>query len=57
MAEHSTQAIAGTINIILREGYQQKDVQLRVADNIEQGRHGVNVGVVVPGQAGSLPGT
>lgn len=54
VAEHSTQAIAGTINIILREGYRQKDVQLRVADSIEQGRHGVNVGVVVPGQAGSL---
>jgi iron complex outermembrane receptor protein len=54
VAEHSTQAIAGTINIILREGYRQKDVQLRVADSIEQGRHGVNVGVVVPGQTGSL---
>lgn len=54
VAEHSTQAIAGTINIILREGYRQKDVQLRVADSIEQGRHGVNVGVVVPGQAGRL---
>jgi iron complex outermembrane receptor protein len=54
VAEHSTQAIAGTINIVLREGYRQKDVQLRVADNIEQGRHGVNVGVVVPGQSGRL---
>jgi outer membrane receptor for ferrienterochelin and colicins len=54
VAEHSTQAIAGTINIVLREGYRQKDVQLRVADNIEEGRHGVNVGVVVPGQKGAL---
>jgi iron complex outermembrane receptor protein len=54
VAEHSTQAIAGTINIILREGYQQKDVQLRVADNIEQGRHGANVGIVVPGKTGNL---
>jgi iron complex outermembrane receptor protein len=54
VAEHSTQAIAGTINIVLREGYRQKDVQLRVADSIEQGRHGVNVGVVVPGHAGRL---
>jgi iron complex outermembrane receptor protein len=35
VAEHSTQAIAGTINIILREGYQQKDVQLRVANNLD----------------------
>ncbi|NIA53184.1 TonB-dependent receptor [Massilia sp. TW-1] len=54
VAEHSTQAIAGTINIVLREGYRQKDVQLRVADSIEEGRHGVNVGVVVPGQQGAL---
>jgi iron complex outermembrane receptor protein len=54
VAEHSTQAIAGTINIILRDGYQQKDVQVRVADNIEQGRHGANVGITVPGKRGSL---
>jgi outer membrane receptor for ferrienterochelin and colicins len=54
VAEHSTQAIAGTINIILREGYQQKDVQLRLADNIEQGRHGANVSLAMPGKAGAL---
>ncbi|GAB3468959.1 siderophore salmochelin receptor IroN [Massilia terrae] len=54
VAEHSTQAIAGTINVILREGYRQKDVQLRLADNIEQGRHGANVSVTVPGKVGSL---
>jgi iron complex outermembrane receptor protein len=54
VAEHSTQAIAGTINIVLREGYQQKDVQLRVADSIEQGRHGANVSVTVPGKTGKL---
>jgi iron complex outermembrane receptor protein len=54
VAEHSTQAIAGTINIVLREGYQQKDVQLRVADSIEQGRHGGNVALTVPGKAGNL---
>jgi outer membrane receptor for ferrienterochelin and colicins len=54
VAEHSTQAIAGTINIILREGYQQKDVQLRLADNIEQGRHGPNVSLTMPGKTGSL---
>jgi iron complex outermembrane receptor protein len=54
VAEHSTQAIAGTINIILREGYQQKDVQLRLADNIEQGRHGLNASLAMPGKAGAL---
>ena len=54
VAEHSTQAIAGTINIILREGYQQKDVQLRLADNIEQGRHGLNASLAMPGKAGNL---
>jgi outer membrane receptor for ferrienterochelin and colicins len=54
VAEHSTQAIAGTINIVLREGYVQKDIQLRVADNIEQGRHGPNLSVTMPGKSGSL---
>lgn len=54
VAEHSTQAIAGTINVILREGYQQKDIQLRLADNIEQGRHGANVSLAAPGKAGNL---
>jgi outer membrane receptor for ferrienterochelin and colicins len=54
VAEHSTQAIAGTINIVLREGYQQKDVQLKLTDNIEQGRHGGNVSVTIPGKVGNL---
>ncbi|MGZ5200767.1 MAG: TonB-dependent receptor plug domain-containing protein [Telluria sp.] len=54
VAEHSTQAIAGTINIVLREGYQQKDKQVRIADNIEQGRHGANVSVTIPGKVGNL---
>jgi iron complex outermembrane receptor protein len=54
VAEHSTQAIAGTINVILREGYQQKDIQLRLADNIEQGRHGANVSLAAPGKSGNL---
>lgn len=54
VAEHSTQAIAGTINIVLREGYQQKDVQVRLADSIEQGRHGIHAGVTVPGKVGNL---
>jgi iron complex outermembrane receptor protein len=54
VAEHSTQAIAGTINVVLREGYQQKDKQVRIADNIEQGRHGANVSVTIPGKVGNL---
>lgn len=54
VAEHSTQAIAGTINIVLREGYQQKDMQLKLTDNIEQGLHSPNVALTVPGKAGQL---
>ncbi len=54
VAEHSTQAIAGTINIVLREGYQQKDVQLKVSDNIEQNRHGPNVSLTAPYKFGKL---
>ncbi|MFD2365180.1 TonB-dependent receptor plug domain-containing protein [Pseudoduganella sp. GCM10020061] len=49
VAEHSTQAIAGTINIVLREGYRQKDRTITVADNIENGRHGANVSLTIPG--------
>jgi iron complex outermembrane receptor protein len=57
VAEHSTQAIAGTVNVILRQGYRQKDTQLRIADNIVQGRHGPNVSVTAPGKAGNLSWT
>jgi iron complex outermembrane receptor protein len=57
VAEHSTQAIAGTVNVILRQAYRQKDTQLRIADNIVQGRHGANVSVTVPGKAGNLSWT
>jgi outer membrane receptor for ferrienterochelin and colicins len=57
VAEHSTQAIAGTVNVILRQGYRQKDTQLRIADNIVQGRHGGNVSVTVPGKSGNLSWT
>lgn len=53
-AEHSTQAIAGTINIVLREGYRQKDRTITVADSIEHGKHGVNLSVSIPGQKGDL---
>ncbi|MYM23029.1 TonB-dependent receptor [Duganella sp. FT135W] len=54
VAEHSTRAIAGTINIILRDGYQQRDKQLKVTDSIEQGRHAPNISLTVPGKTGSL---
>lgn len=54
VAEHSTRAIAGTINIILRDGYQQRDNQLKLTDSIEQGRHSPNVSLTVPGKVGSL---
>src|SRR5471032_1605415 len=51
IAEHSTRAIAGTINIILRDGYQQKDTQVKLTDTIEQGRNAPNVSLIVPGKA------
>jgi len=54
VAEFSTRAIAGTINIVLREGYQQKDIQLRLTDSIEQGLHSPNVSLTVPGKSGKL---
>lgn len=54
VAEFSTQAIAGTINIVLREGYRQQDIQLRVGDSVEQGLHSPNVSVTVPGKKGNL---
>lgn len=54
VAEHSTQAIAGTINIVLREGYRQKDIQLRAGDNISNGLHAPNLSIGLPGQAGKL---
>jgi outer membrane receptor for ferrienterochelin and colicins len=54
VAEHSTQAIAGTINIVLREGYRQKDIQLRAGDNISGGLHSPNLSLALPGQNGKL---
>jgi iron complex outermembrane receptor protein len=57
VAEHSTQAIAGTVNVILRQAYRQKETQLRIADNIVQGRHGPNLSVTVPGKIGNLSWT
>jgi len=57
VAEHSTQAIAGTINIVLREGYQQKDVQLKLSDSVEAGRHSPNVSLTMPGKKGAFSWT
>ncbi|HEU4852365.1 MAG TPA: TonB-dependent receptor [Telluria sp.] len=54
VAEHSTQAIAGTINIVLREGYRQKDRTIAVSDSIEHGKHAGNVSITIPGQKGDL---
>ncbi len=54
VAEHSTRAIAGTINIVLRDGYQLKDKQLKLTGTVEQGRHAPNVSLTVPGKAGNL---
>ncbi|GGZ08704.1 TonB-dependent receptor plug domain-containing protein [Pseudoduganella plicata] len=54
VAEHSTRAIAGTINVVLREDYVQRDNQLRVADSIEDGRHSPNVSVTIPGKSGAF---
>ena len=54
VAEHSTRAIAGTINVVLREDYVQRDNQLRVSDSIEQGRHSPNASVTIPGKSGAF---
>ena len=54
VTEYSTQAIAGTINIILREGYAQKETQLRFTDGVEQGRHSLNASITYPGKSGNL---
>jgi len=54
VAEHSTRAIAGTINIVLRDGYQMRDVQVKAGDRIEQGRHSPELSVTAPGKMGAL---
>jgi len=54
VAEHSTRAIAGTINIVLRDGYQMRDIQVKASDRIEQGRHSPELSVTVPGKSGAL---
>lgn len=54
VAEYSTQAIAGTINIVLREEVQLNQTQLRLSEAIEQRRNAQNFSVTHPGQIGSL---
>ncbi|MDO9194730.1 MAG: TonB-dependent receptor, partial [Undibacterium sp.] len=54
VAEYSTQAIAGTINIVLREDYKQKDVELKLSESFEQGRSAPTISLTYPGQFGSL---
>jgi outer membrane receptor for ferrienterochelin and colicins len=54
VAEYSTQAIAGTINIVLREDYKQKNTELRVSDGFEQGRSAPNIAIAHPGEIGAL---
>lgn len=54
VAEYSTQAIAGTINIVLREEVQLNQTQLRISDRIEQGRNAPNLSLTYPGQVGAL---
>lgn len=54
VAEHSARAIAGTINIVLRDGYQQRDIQVKLTDSIEEGLHSPNLSVTLPGKAGAF---
>jgi iron complex outermembrane receptor protein len=54
VAEFSTQAIAGTINIVLREDFQQKQTQIRLADSIELGQHEPSLSFTHPGKAGDI---
>ncbi|GGC90394.1 TonB-dependent receptor plug domain-containing protein [Undibacterium terreum] len=54
VAEYSTQAIAGTINIVLREDYKQKTTDIRISESLEQGRSAPNLSVTYPGEVGNL---
>ncbi|WP_338844727.1 TonB-dependent receptor [Massilia sp. W12] len=54
VAEHSTQAIAGTINIILREGFRQRDIQLKMGNSFDAGKDSPNLGFSIPGKLGRL---
>ncbi|MFZ6816617.1 TonB-dependent receptor plug domain-containing protein [Undibacterium sp. Rencai35W] len=54
VAEFSTQAIAGTINIVLREDYKQKDAEIKFSESLEQGRSAPNLSISYPGQIGNV---
>lgn len=54
VAEFSTQAIAGTINIVLREEFHPKDTDLKLALGVEQGRVAPNISITYPGQWDAL---
>lgn len=54
VAEFSTQAIAGTINIVLREEFHPKDTDLKFALGVEQGRIAPNLSITYPGQIDAL---
>lgn len=53
-AEHSAQAVAGTINIILREAPRQRQRELRVGAGYSQFRPGGNVGLTYGDRQGAL---
>ena len=54
VAEFTTQAVAGIINIVLREDYTQTDGQLRLSEGVEQGRSAPSVSITAPGEDGKL---
>lgn len=54
VAEYSTQAIAGTINIVLREDYKQTQTQIRLSKGLEQGRNTLYLSLTYPGEIGAL---
>ena len=54
VAEYSTQAIAGTINIVLREDYKQKGTEIKLTESAEQGRNATNISLTHPGQYRAL---
>ena len=54
VAEYSAQGIAGTINIVLREGYRQKDIQLRLTETLDDGKHSPIVSISLPGKNGAF---
>ena len=54
VAEYSTQAIAGTINIVLRDDYRLTQTQVRISGAVEQGRLSPNLSVTYPGDIGAL---